>query len=279
MVKKYGKDTKEILDCIKDTPTIIATHITKLNEELKEYMDIIEERYKKVMGSLINLCNKNNNTDVVNIVEGLCSFTEFSDIPELKSIGVMANVGKIGASTCNLLKHKLEECLNDNLSNESQELLLKYKDISTGQKGTLLYVLDSVRLELIKNQSLEKRKKLKLYSDMGIIPLIDAMFYRPQIIWEPKYRFHLSTKDLRSVEIAWLTTYYIMCEKIDDNVVYTRRNNALISWKFFFECLKIRIPNVEIKELNVFKGILIKYYHWDIDKNKEINLWSLLKKS
>lgn len=279
MVKKYGKDTKLILDCLKETPAITANDITNLNKLLKKCTGIIEEKYKEIMASLINQCNKHNNTDVINIVEGLCDLTGCLEIPELPPLGAITGGVKIGVGARAFMKHKLESCLNDNLFTESQELLRMYRDLSVGQQGTLSYILDSIRLQLIEKQPLEKRKKLRLYSNEIIIPLIDSMMFRPHIVWRAKDRGGYLKKELRGIEISWLTAYYIMNDEIDSNMVYNRRNYASISWKLFNECVKLYISDIKDEELVVFRSILQKEYRWDLNKEKEINLLSLLKKS
>lgn len=278
MVKKYGKETRQILDCLKETPDITSIDIANLTEILKKYTGIIEKKYKEIMNSLINQCNKNNNTDVLSIIEGLSDLTGCLEISELQPIGAIAGFMKIGFGARDFMKHKLESCLNDNLFSESQELLRIYRGLSIGQQGTLFYVLDKIRLQLVEKQPLEKRKKLKLYSNIAIVPLIDSMMFRPYIVWRGENRGGYLKKELMNIEISWLTTYYIMNEKVDSNNVYIRRNNALISWKFFNKCLKLYIPDVKYEELVVFKSILIRDYHWDLEKEKEINLLSLLNR-
>ena len=207
------------------------------------------------------------------IVEGL---SEFSNLTNFNPINCGISATKMGIGVCGLLAHKLETCLNDTLSSESQKLLLQYNDISIGQKGILLYVLDKVRLQTLKKVSPQKRKQLKLYSNMGIVPLIDSMFFTTSA-WEARYRSSFYKKDLKGIEVSWLTTYYIMNEKVDGNKVYIRRNNALVSWKYFLNCLKIYIPDIQKEELYNFKGLLVEEYHWDLSEDKEINLYSLLK--
>lgn len=273
LVNRYNDDTKQLLDCIIRVSPMTPNDTTNLENILKKYTFETEEKYKEIMNNFITICNKNNNTDLVKIVEGL---SEFSNLTNFNPINCGISATKMGIGVCGLLAHKLETCLNDTLSSESQKLLLQYNDISIGQKGILLYVLDKVRLQTLKKVSPQKRKQLKLYSNMGIVPLIDSMFFTTSA-WEARYRSSFYKKDLKGIEVSWLTTYYIMNEKVDGNKVYIRRNNALVSWKYFLNCLKIYIPDIQKEELYNFKGLLVEEYHWDLSEDKEINLYSLLK--
>lgn len=288
MTKKYNKETKQILDCFKDMPPMNSSDIADLETLLKKYTKHIKEEYTAVTKTLVDLCNKHKNTDVIQVVEGLADFAGYLkfDGVEVNPFGATLGVGKAVIGASNILVHKLEECCNDKLSYEAQDLLRIYRDMSEGERATLLYVLDSSRLKLLdrQNKSIDKIKKLKLYSNFSIVPLIDSVFYRPKTVWNLNKAEGLLEKDLRDIEISWLTTYYIMYDKVNENMVYIRRNSPIISLAFFCECMRVYAPHIEKSKLNTFSGLLRVTYKWDLDiedinddKLTKINLLALLK--
>ena len=145
-------------------------------------------------------------------------------------------------------------------------------------------VTNSCKIENFFNKSIDKIKKLKLYSNFSIVPLIDSVFYRPKTVWNLNKAEGLLEKDLRDIEISWLTTYYIMYDKVNENMVYIRRNSPIISLAFFCECMRVYAPHIEKSKLNTFSGLLRVTYKWDLDiedinddKLTKINLLALLK--
>ena len=279
LVKKYKSDVNKLFYSLKNLPSIQSSDLINLQKCLIKYMGIVENKYDEISQKLITICNKNKSIDVLTLMGGFNTFNEYTNIPILKNVGLAVTTVGFGNDVLKYLKGKLELCLNDNLSNESRELLKEFRVISVGLNGVLTYILDSLRLGLIKEEKVEKRKKIKLYSDNSIRPLLYSLYIEPSV-WRNRMRpLHVVLCSYqKNLEISWLTTNFIMCEKVDRRIKEVSVKNGTVSWNYFIECLKIRDDELDLDMLITFKCLLLDEYDWDI-KDTKLNLYYFLKEA
>lgn len=279
LVHKYQSDIRDLFYSLKNVPSIQSGDLKNLQECLNKYIGVVENKYDEILQRLVAVCNKNRSLDTLRVIGNFKEFNEYTNIPILKNIGLAFTTVGFGRETLNFVKEKLEICLNDNLSDESRQMLEEYISLSNGLKGVLFYVLDSLRLSIIDKYKIEKRKKLKLYSDNSVVPLLYSLFIFPSI-WETRMhsRHVVLVSYQKKLEIAWLTTNYIMCEKVDRRIEEVSVNNATVSWNYFVECLKIKDNDLDIEMLTAFRNYLFSKWDWEIE-DKKLNLYYFLKES
>lgn len=276
LVNSYNSDTKAILNCVKNNMTVDTLDIKRLEDYLTVHMNEIHNLYDEIVGKLKGNIEGKRGKKVIEVVGSVQDMSQFCDLKIVPDFNILENVNNLLLGSIETIKRGYDAALNDCLSSDSREIYNLYCSLSKGKKGTLLYILDRVRW----NSSLNikfRRKELHWYSDSGVQPLLNLFTKEEDFLLPNGLKHELDSKDRKEVEISWLTTYYIMVDKIDNNMLFVRNNNGYISWELFEKCFCMRLPTYKFENLRYFKGYLDMECKWDLHKNIKLNIYRLLK--
>ena len=290
LVTNYGVNTYKILDCIGGNENITIKDKENLNSVIRASLIEILSLYREILVEIKKCGVQEKGT--FELIENICELEDESKVALFKPLKFLASIKNVFDDLGTLLQKGVDSCLNDCLSSQSLTLFKHFQELSEGRKGTLYYIVDMIRLKSCKES---KQGKLKLYSPIGIRPLLEINTLAYRFIFVKHDGITFNRMDRKYIDFAWLTAYYIMNDLVDYTIGFVRKNDSTISWaffeksfevlsnqnnytKYFHEYLQTPLTNKTIADLKDIKKFVKYTYKWNIDDNLKVNLYLILKK-
>lgn len=277
LVRNYSLSANSLLDCVRNTGVLNQNDISNLKQFLTRKCEEVSKTYDRIIYAVKQLPSNKGSK----IVELMGNLDELSSCQNLSKFNCHVGGVKLILDTVttveDIIRTGIDVATNDSLSVESRQLLSEYSELSVGKKGILIYILDVIRL---RSCGEKRRKKLRLYCDNGLIPLIDlTILNKYEIMGNHTTKSVYFLDHYRELETSWLTSYCIMNENIDNESLFVRKENANISWLLFKYCFDIRLPEKDFNDMYIFRHFLRDDRGWKIDRieNIKINISELLK--
>lgn len=277
LVRQNNLGINKLLHCFSDIDEVTRVEEEDLKKYLTKEMEKVQKEYLSLIKSLNELGNKKgkNAIDTLSFISDIKDLTSLADFkfatPLLAGFGGFVVLKE-------KLKTGLETCAFDALSVESLGMYNRYQKLSLGEQGVLNYLVDKARCLSV---SRKRAEKLRLYSDKYLLPLLDLMYYKENYFFNEHIKTNYYENEKCLVEISWLSSYYILGDKIDRNSLYVRENIRFIYWKLFEECFKIALPEKNIRDFKMFCFHTSDVRHWGIYERvyryEKLNLYKLLK--
>ena len=192
----------------------------------------------------------------------------------IRTINNVRSIINLSKYFISAIKKSVDGVLNDCLSFESMQVISAFNDLSDGKKGILLYILDIWRY---KNCLENKKKDLVWYSNIEIQPLLDLFTKNKfELDWygikHNMYNIHTDFKK------AWLTSYYILKDVLNNDMEYIQSNYSAIMWNLILYNISIVDKEKQVKKLKEMFYILNEKYYWNVPMKYKLNLYQIILK-
>lgn len=277
LMKTYNEYTLRLINGLNIDNQMKIEEKIELIKILEKYLKDTEEIYKNLVIEINEVLDKKNNNDFIEILNEICSIERNSDAMKIGGIRTINNVRSIinlSKYFISAIKKSVDGVLNDCLSFESMQVISAFNDLSDGKKGILLYILDIWRY---KNCLENKKKDLVWYSNIEIQPLLDLFTKNKfELDWygikHNMYNIHTEFKK------AWLTSYYILKDVLNNDMEYIQSNYSAIMWNLILYNISIVDKEKQVKKLKEMFYILNEKYYWNVPMKYKLNLYQIILK-
>ena len=277
LMKTYNEYTLRLINGLNIDNQMKIEEKIELIKILEKYLKDTEEIYKNLVIEINEVLDKKNNNDFIEILNEICSIERNSDAMKIGGIRTINNVKSIinlSKYFISAIKKSVDGVLNDCLSFESMQVISAFNDLSDGKKGILLYILDIWRY---KNCLENKKKDLVWYSNIEIQPLLDLFTKNKfELDWygikHNMYNIHTDFKK------AWLTSYYILKDVLNNDMEYIQSNYSAIMWNLILYNISIVDKEKQVKKLKEMFYILNEKYYWNVPMKYKLNLYQIILK-